>query len=153
MPYEIETKDGIVLQNIPDDVQPDDPRLKAMVAEERMGRRRRSPEFKAKLEADRKEMEKTYDPTVGMGTGEKVLANVGAGMSNLVEGVKQVLPGVKGPTDEELREKRARDEKLAEGTQTGLGADWMPRTGKVLQFAGEVAPTLAIPGGALARGA
>lgn len=35
MPYTIETKDGIVLQNIPDDVLPDSPELKARVAKVR----------------------------------------------------------------------------------------------------------------------
>jgi len=33
MPYSITTKDGITIQNIPDDVAPDAPELKARVAQ------------------------------------------------------------------------------------------------------------------------
>lgn len=88
-----------------------------------------------------------------MGTGERLLANIGAGMTNAWEGAKQVLPVFKASSDAEIREKRSRDQALADATDTGVGADWMPTFGKVAQFAGEAAPTLAIPGfgaGALA---
>ena len=96
----------------------------------------------------------TYDPTKDMSTTDKTLANLGAGFDNLLTGGQQLLSKVglaKPVDDEELREKRERDQRLADSQQTGLGADWMPSTGKALQFAGEVAPTLAIPGGLMAK--
>jgi hypothetical protein len=73
---------------------------------------------------------------------DKAAVNVGAGIDNVVQGAKQLLPGAKGMDDATLRDKRMRDRELADGT-TG---------GSALQVAGEVLPTLAIPGGALARG-
>lgn len=91
----------------------------------------------------------TYDPTKGMGTLEKARANLGAGIDSAWQGFKQIMPGMKGAGDEEIRDKRARDQQLADSTDMGVGADWMPTLGKVTQFAGEVLPTLAIPAGAL----
>jgi len=38
MPYNVETKDGIIVRNIPDDVAPDDPRVKAKVEAARASR-------------------------------------------------------------------------------------------------------------------
>ena len=81
-----------------------------------------------------------------MGTGERALANLGAGFDAAWQGLKQVVPGMKGASDAEILEKRERDQALADATDTGVGADWMPSGGKLLQFAGETAPTLAIPG-------
>jgi len=76
-----------------------------------------------------------------MGWGDKALINVGAGMDNLWQGAKQLFG--KGMSDQELREKRARDEALAEKT-TGGGA---------LQLAGEILPTMVIPAGGAAGAA
>jgi len=154
MPYEIETRDGIILKNIPDDMPKDDPRLKQMVAQERIGRRTRSPEFKAKVEAQQEQDRATYDPIKDMGPVGKTLANLGAGFANFGQGAQQLASkvGLAEPVpDEDVREKRAIDQRLADATQLGIGPDWAPSAGKALQFAGEVAPTLAIPGGALAR--
>ena len=38
MAYEIETKDGIVIRNIPDNIKPDDPSVKAKVTNARQAR-------------------------------------------------------------------------------------------------------------------
>lgn len=38
MPYNVETKDGIVVRNIPDDIPPDDPRVKEKVEAARASR-------------------------------------------------------------------------------------------------------------------
>jgi hypothetical protein len=142
----IETRDGIFL-DIPEGMAPDAPEVKAAVQQERLGRRHRSPEYKAKALADQEQDRATYDPTVGMGAGAKTLANIGAGMSNAWEGLKQITPGVKGMSDEQLREKRAIDQRLAEKTDLGIAPDWAPTAGSALQFAGEMAPSLVIPAG------
>jgi hypothetical protein len=82
-----------------------------------------------------------------MGPLERGLANVGAGMTNLWDSARQLTPGVKGPTDEEIRDKRVRDEALAKATETGIGPDWAPSFGTALQFAGEQGPLAVIPVG------
>ena len=154
----IRTKDGIFLE-IPEGMAPDAPEVREAVAAERAGRRSRrmaSPEFQQKVEKQKAEDRETYDPTKGMSALDKVRANIGAGMANIGQGVRQI--GSKfGLADEvpeeEVQEKRALDAQLARGTDLGVGADWMPTAGKALQFAGEVAPTVAVPGGAFARGA
>jgi len=77
---------------------------------------------------------------------ERGLANLGAGYDAAWQGLKQITPGFKSPSDADIREKRTRDTALAKATELGVGADWMPSYGSALQVAGEVAPTLAIPG-------
>lgn len=157
----IHTKDDIYL-DIPDGMAPDAPEVREAVAAERAGRRQRSPEFKAKVAAQEAEDRETYDPTKGSrlrlpGTditigGDalgKAAANVGAGVDSAWQGFKQMMPGMKGANDEQVLEKRARDQRLSDSTDMGIGADWMPTAGKLGQFAGEMLPTLAIPAGAL----
>lgn len=62
---------------------------------------------------------------------ERAAANVGAGADSIIQGTKQLIPGVKSMTDAELEEKRAIDEGLAENTGGG-GA---------LQLGGEILAT------------
>lgn len=84
--------------------------------------------------------------TEGMGWGEKALVNLGAGFDTALQGAKQIGGKVgigPGVTDDEIREKRERDEALAD-TTTGGG---------VLQMVGEAAPTMVVPFGTAARGA
>jgi hypothetical protein len=94
-------------------------------------------------------MRKMADPTADMSGTEKVLANIGAGMSNLGQGLQSTYTKVfgsdadKAAMDQDVLEKRRLDEQLANAT-TG---------GSALQLAGEVAPTLAIPAGGFASGA
>jgi len=143
----VRTKDNIYLDI--GDLAPDAPEVREAVAAERAGRRRRAmqtPEMQAKVEAQRAQDRETYAPTVGMSPYEKTMANIGAGMSNVVEGAKQIIG--RGGSDEDIQEKRAIDKRLAEKTDLGIGPDWAPTAGSALQFAGEVAPTLAIPAGA-----
>jgi len=80
------------------------------------------------------------------GAFERGLANLGAGYDAAWQGLKQIVPGMKGPSDAELTAKRTRDAALADATDTHVGADWLPTFGKTLQFAGEAAPSLAVPG-------
>jgi len=143
------TRDGIYYR-VPEGVDPAGPEAQALVNSERLGRRKRhmeTPEFKAKVAAQQAQDRETYDPTVGMSGLDKVRANYGAGVDSLWQGIKQVVPGLKGASDDDIREKRARDANLAEKTDLGVGADWMPTAGKALQFAGENSTAL-IPAGA-----
>jgi hypothetical protein len=138
MPYDLKTKSGIVLRNIPDDMSPDAPELKQLVQQQLSQRAPKQPGLPMQAS----------DPdaaarmaTEGMSGWDKAMANVGAGMDSAWQGAKQLggMVGIgPGVTDEEVRDKRMRDESLARQT-TG---------GKFLQIAGEAAPQLLIPGGA-----
>jgi hypothetical protein len=140
MPYDLRLKSGFVLRNIPDDMPPDAPELKQIAQQRQAEIRQASPEHHARVEAQRAADAEQYDPTKGMNWGEKALANVGAGFSELGMGARDLFGDA---TDAEIEEKRAIDKHLADKT-TGGGA---------LQLAGEIAPTLAVPAGAFLRGA
>lgn len=118
----IRTRDGIVV-DIPDGASPNGPEAKALVHAERVQRQ---------TAADRE----TYDPTKGMGGGQKLLANLGAGIDTTVQGVKQLFGA--GPSDQDLQESRGIKEHLAEKT-TGGG---------LAQTAGELLPTIPLGMGA-----
>src|SRR5262245_11449107 len=77
----------------------------------------------------------------GTSLGERALINLGAGADTAWQGLRGLFGG--GLSDAEVKEKRATDAALANNSEAG-GA---------LQFVGEVAPSLAIPGGAFVRGA
>jgi hypothetical protein len=137
MPYDLKTKSGIVLRNIPDDMSPDAPELKALVQQQLA---QRAPKPAMPVQASDPD-EAARMATEGMGWGEKAMTNLGAGFDTALQGAKQLggMVGIgPGVTDEEIRDKRARDEALAHQT-TG---------GKALQIVGEAAPQLLIPGGA-----
>lgn len=146
MPYSIETKDGIVIDGIPDNLPKDAPELKQRVNAERQRRRMRSPEFQEKVRAQEAADRAEYDPAKGMSWAGKALANLGAGFDQAITGVRQLSTDIFGSDEDsararaEVAEKRALNTKLADST-TGGG---------VLQFAGEVAPSLLLPGGAVA---
>lgn len=91
----------------------------------------------------------SVDPTEGMSRTQRVLANVGAGMADLGLGVRQLYTDMTGTDQEkatikqEVADKRRRDEALAAAAPGGR------LVGKGLQVAGGVAPTLAVPVGAV----
>lgn len=150
MPYTIKTKDGITLDNIPDDIDPKDERIKQLVTERRSSMQKErfsSPEFQQKVAEQQAADRAEYNPTSGMGTFDRVAANVGAGAMNFGQGLAQLalpksLERAVGITDESINEKRQRDQVLADST---IG-------GKALQVVGEALPGFAIPGGSVARG-
>jgi hypothetical protein len=119
------------------------------VSEAQAFERFQAAQWKTKLDAARLQLS---DPTEGMSTFDKLAANVGAGMTNLVQGGAQFV-GAKepgsflgidyDPTTAGVNAKRARDAQLADSV-TG---------GHLAQIAGEVAPTLVIPAGGFAKGA
>lgn len=104
---------------------------------------------RADAETERKRLLK--EEAASMSTGQRALANVGAGLNNLYTGARQLF-GAKIP-DEEIRAMRERNDALAESSDMGVLPDWMPTAGKALQVAGEVAPTLVVPAGGFVRGA
>ena len=82
-----------------------------------------------------------------MSTGQRALVNLGAGFDSAWQGVKQITPGLQGPTDAELHEKRERDQPRWPRPPKPASAPIGCRApASALQFAGEAAPTLAIPG-------
>lgn len=89
----------------------------------------------------------------GMSGTQKVVANVGAGMMDLVTGAKQLWTDATGTPEQQaeaqrgVSEKRRLDQALAEAAPGG------ELVGKGLQVAGNAAPTLALPVGSLYRGA
>jgi hypothetical protein len=93
--------------------------------------------------------EPVFDPTAGMSTGDKILANIGAGMADLGTGVRGLYTDMFGSEDQkrameqEVARKREMDKRLS-GSVTGGG---------LLQAAGGILPTLAIPGIPVAAGA
>ena len=135
-------KDGLMVE-VADNIDPSDPVVKQMLS--------------AKRAASREQMKREMpdlDPTVGMGMGGKLAASVGAGLTNVGQGVQQLMGGKNAPTSQDVEEKRARDEQLKASTDLGVAPDWMPRLGGVAEFAGEMAPTLPLStAGLAARGA
>lgn len=77
----------------------------------------------------------------GIGPLEKLLINYGAGTDSLIKGAKGLFGF--GPDDAEIADKRERDRALADNTVGG----------SIAQLAGEIAPTLAIPGSGFVKGA
>ena len=99
----IKTRDDIYLDI--GDLAPDAPEVREAVQAERVGRRRRAlqtPEMQEKIAADREQWRQELDPTEGMSGLDKARANFGAGMASAWQGLKQITPGVKSPTDEEI---------------------------------------------------
>ena len=94
MPYEIETKDGIVVRGIPDNVAPD------------------SPEIKMRVDKARGY---SLDPTQGMTGTEKFLSGVGKAMTDVGRGVGQIAGVV---PQRSIDESKARDAPLM---KTGAG--------------------------------
>lgn len=135
MPYDLTTKSGVVLRNIPDDMDPNDPALRRLASREVNARNARKP-------PDPEEIARMASE--GMNPLEKGLANIGAGMDSAWTGAKQLAGKVgigSGVSDEDVQEKRRIDEGLADNT-TG---------GKLLQIAGEALPTMVVPFGTAAR--
>lgn len=94
------------------------------------------------------EPEKPMDPTEGMSGTQRVLANIGAGMTDLTLGMRQLYTDLTGSEKEkaalrqEVADKRARDAALAAAAPGGKFV------GQGLQLAGGIAPTMAVPVGA-----
>lgn len=121
MPYSIRTKDGIVINNVPDDVTPDSLQIKQRVQRVRSGN------------AD---MQRMADPTSGMSGLEKFRAGTGKAFADIGRGAAQLVN--MGPSGEEVREMRQRDAPLM---STGAGF-----AGNVAGNVAALAPAALLPG-------
>jgi hypothetical protein len=128
MPYDIKTKDGIVLKDIPDNIKPDDPIIKQKVQEART---------QYQLPAIEVKPEQTYNK------GAESARSAAGGL--LLEYADELEAAVRtgkisGPEYTQLRDElRAKQEQFAQEN---------PK----LAFGTKVAGSLAIPGGALVKG-
>ncbi len=116
MPYDIRTKDGFVIRNIPDDIPPDHESLK-----QRVQFLRTADKTRVDNEAFAKEVS---DPTAGMSFLDKLRAGAGKGFSDLASGASQLVGA--GPSGEEVRETKQRDQALmntAPGAIGNIGAN------------------------------
>lgn len=93
--------------------------------------------------------EPVLDPAAGMSTSDKILANIGAGMADLGTGVKSLYTDMFGSEDD----KRAMEQEVARKREIDKRLAGTVRGGGLLQVAGGVLPTLAIPGIPVATGA
>jgi len=114
MAYEIETKDGIVISDIPDSVRPDDPELKRRVSLIRADRtNKRVAQYAASPEIQKHGGElATRDTSTPM----RFFSGMGKAGYDLARGAGQLIGT--GPTAEEVAETRRRDAPLME---TGAG--------------------------------
>lgn len=125
MPYEIETKDGIVIRGIPDGIAPDDPSVKAKVANARFQRAASNPDYA-------KAGEMALQGASGL---DKFRAGAGKAITDLARGVGQLTGMV--PTSE-ITENKQRDAALM---STGAGM-----AGNIAGNVAAALPTMAIPG-------
>lgn len=88
MSYEIETKDGIVIRGIPDDVAPDSPDIKQRVEMARASQR----QFPVAVgnEGFKKAVSDEYK---GKNWADRQLIGAGTALSNVIEGGKQIFGG------------------------------------------------------------
>lgn len=112
MSYEIETKDGIVIRGIPDNIPPDHPSIKAKVANARFRQNAANPDYRKAGE-----MATDGGGTLSIGpidTGVKTSTNIdrftaGAGktMTDIVRGAGQMLGLVDQPSIDEAKRRDA----------------------------------------------
>lgn len=128
---DVRLDDGTIVRNVPEGI------TKAELMR-RLGRR-----------MPVNQQEPVVDPLAGMSVGQRALANIGAGMTDLSTGVRSLATDIFGSEEskrameQEVVAKRERDRALAASVPGG-GA---------LQIAGSVAPTLLIPAAPFVTGA
>lgn len=86
---------------------------------------------------------------------ERAAIQMGAGVDNLVTGVKQIFADKdeKQALEKEVGQKRVLKKALADTTDTKTLPDWAPTVGSALQATGEAMPLMAVPVGGYVRGA
>lgn len=128
MGYTIRTKDGIVINNVPDDVTPDSPQIKQKVE---------------RIRAGQADMQRMADPTAGTGFPQRFNEGMGKAFTDLGRGASQLFGS--GPTAEETQETRTLDAPLM---KTGGGV-----VGNIAGNIAMLAPLAVVPGGATVAGA
>lgn len=110
MPYEIETKDGIVIRGIPDNVKPDDSTVKAKVANARQARLAKQGATGGEL------MQSGIDPTEGNSFLKNTAIGAGKAVSDIGLGARQIASNIgigdKKNVQAEVDERRNLDEPL-----------------------------------------
>lgn len=138
MPKTIKTKDGIILNNVPDNVTDDEIKARIQSIRAQQDPNQDVRQYTQGLLQRAAEKDAGYsptDPTIGMSGTEKFLAGAGMGMTNMARGAGQMLGVV---SEEDVAQARERDAPLA---QSGAGM-----AGNI---AGNVAvglPAMLIPG-------
>lgn len=133
MPYSIRTADGIVINNIPDDIPEDHPSLKQRVSRERTAMKIENDPISQGARNFAKDMPFTDKFNAGIG---KAFTDIGRGAGQMV--------GM-GPSAAEVRETRQLDAPLM---NTGAGL-----AGNVAGNIAALAPLAVLPGGATVAGA
>ena len=95
MPYEIETRDGIVIRGIPDDIPPDHHTIKAKVANARQAQASSNQRTAGEMALD------------GMSGTEKFLAGAGKTMTDIARGAGQMLGIVDQSSVDETKQRDA----------------------------------------------
>ena len=136
MPKTIKTKDGIILNNVPDNVTDDE--IKARIQAIRSGGAPQTTPTRMDMSNVSRPDGSAYDPynpTVGMGAAQKFLAGAGKAMADIGRGARQMVGMV---SDEDIAASRERDRPLM-GTGAGMAGNIV---GNVASFL----PTAMIPG-------
>jgi hypothetical protein len=149
MPYSITTKDGITIDNIPDNVPPDSPELKARVAAIRAGggaAALEAPQAQAPSAppaqptsamdvAKQVGAELTAPIQTGLTLGSGLLAQIPAGLWGIIEGVRTRDPERASQAVQELQQLLtiAPQSKTAQAALEGVG-----KVGEVLAIPGQV---------------
>jgi hypothetical protein len=86
---------------------------------------------------------------------ERAAIQMGAGVDNLVTGVKQLLADKdeKKDIEKDVGRMRLLKKAMAESTDTNTLPDWVPTAGSALQTTGEAMPLMAMPVGGYVKGA
>lgn len=147
MPYSITTKDGIVINNIPDNVPKDDPSLKARVAQIRSSRidpetnRPMDVEIPTAMSLSSRQPKAEPDYSLGqqiVGAGEATLSTLTGIPASLI-GAYAATPEMKfGQKDTSKAEQRMADvaQKFTYQPRTQAGKEYTEAVGDVLQSSG-----------------
>lgn len=130
MPYEIETRDGIVIRGIPDDIPPDHHTIKAKVANARQ----------ANATANEGQQVAGEMALQGMSGPQKFLAGTGKAMTDIARGAGQILGMVDQPSIDETKRRDAALMKtgagmagnITGGIATGLPSLFVPGANTVV---------------------
>jgi len=121
MPYSIETRDGIIIDNIPDDIAPDSQVLKDRVAQERAKLSVETPVPEEQLVAPQTGADTPGDVSFGTGLaegfGRGVRQFIGGASQRGLEGLTSLLDSQLKGLEQDLAEDKIPDNELIETLQ------------------------------------